>query len=114
MGAGCSTADRERCRRLAVARRAARDAHVAAYKPPAVDVPAALKTRIVDATVTELVSMLESREVTSVQVVATYIERAQRIGYGLRAAVEDRFVEALADAAASDARRARGEPVRLL
>jgi fatty acid amide hydrolase len=98
--------------------RAERDAaHAkAAFKAAewAAAVPADLQIRILDATVTQLLAMLESRVVTSVQLVSVFAARSYSIGFSLRAVTEECYDQAFAAAAESDARRSRGEPARLL
>jgi fatty acid amide hydrolase len=78
-------------------------------------VPAELEARIVDARgLAELLGMLESRAVTSEQVVSVYIRRAHTMGFALNALTHEVYAEAMQAARESDARRARGEAPRLL
>ena len=78
------------------------------------DISPELKTRILSATVTELLSMLESGDVTSEILVRVYSNRCHEVGYGLNNVTEECYDEALEAARRSDAKRAAGEPLGLL
>lgn len=66
---------------------------------------------MLNASATQLLAMLQAREVTAEQAVKVYIDRTHRIGYALGAVAEEAYGEALAAARASDEKRASGGAV---
>ncbi len=60
---------------------------------------------------TELAALIAAGEVSAVQVVQAHIAQIARVNRRLNALVVARFEQALAEARAADARRARGEPL---
>jgi aspartyl-tRNA(Asn)/glutamyl-tRNA(Gln) amidotransferase subunit A len=63
---------------------------------------------LIDLTLTEALSKLQSREITSMQLTAAYIERIKKLNPKLNAYITTTFERALSDAAASDERYANG------
>lgn len=70
-------------------------------------------TNIIDLTVTELLAKLKSREITSIDVTTAYINRITELNPELNAYITVTRERAMADAAASDARYAAGNPLPL-
>lgn len=117
MGASSSApviADKTLLRRQRHKTDAAKTAAAVAKALATSPVPAELTERVLNATVTELLAMLAAGAVTSVQLVNIFTHRCTTHGYALRAVTDCCYTEALAAAAESDARRARGEAPRLL
>jgi aspartyl-tRNA(Asn)/glutamyl-tRNA(Gln) amidotransferase subunit A len=66
---------------------------------------------MIDLTIAEALAKLKSREITSVELTAAYLDRIEKLNPELNAYITVTRERALADAAASDARYAAGNPL---
>lgn len=68
---------------------------------------------LIDLTITEALAKLKSGEITATQLTRAYLDRIEKYGDKLNCFITKTPERALADAAASDARYAAGNPLPL-
>eukprot|EP00658_Telonema_sp_P-2_P008405 TRINITY_DN13169_c0_g1_i1.p1 TRINITY_DN13169_c0_g1~~TRINITY_DN13169_c0_g1_i1.p1 ORF type:complete len:484 (+),score=102.74 TRINITY_DN13169_c0_g1_i1:174-1625(+) len=79
-----------------------------AAQPPAVELSDHVRDKILHMSATELLDAISSGALSSVDVTTSYVDRAREAGEELNTNCEERFAEALADAALCDKERAEG------